>query len=322
MTRHASCAPFLFLVAFGAAGTGCSDKDAALDSASPDTTEQGGGSDGVVWDDLRLESSVTLTSGFASGSGFYASGEDGEIYLRSEGSWMAQGVNSGEPLNGLWGYRDGEVNYAIAVGDGGTVARLDELGWVVSQELNTANMEAVASVDGSSHISVGWGGAYVSSNGSSWEFQSIGGNPQFNSVWSDGNTTVAVGQDGAIATTRGGDWTVENLPSRVALNGISGLSADDLWAVGESGTVLHKTSGDWEEVDIGTSATLWDVEVLSADAVFIVGNNGLAMRYDGAATTELITGVDNNLYDVTASSSGTIWAVGNRGATLRLQGNQ
>ena len=319
MTRHAICAPFLLLVASATAVTGCSDKNTALDSATPEDSEQT--SAGVMWDDLRLESSVTLTAGFASGSGFYAAGEDGEIYLRSEGSWLAQGVNSEEPLNGLWGYRAGDVSYAMAVGDGGTVARLDEIGWVVSQELNTANMESVTSVDGTSHISVGWGGAYVST-GSSWEFQSIGGNPQFNSVWTDGTTTVAVGQDGAIATNRGGNWTVENLSSRIALNGVSGLNADDLWAVGESGTVIHITNGGLEEVEIGTSASLWDVEVLAQDAVYIVGNNGLAVRYDGSVATPLITGVDNNLYDVTASSSGVIWAVGNRGATLRLQGGQ
>lgn len=305
-------------------GLGCKGKDLPLDTGTGEDGGEGGGSGGgdssAVWDDLRLESSVTLTGGFASGAGFYATAEDGEVYVRSEGEWSAQGVDSEEPLNGIWGVRTGEVNYAVAVGDGGTVARLDEFGWLVSQELNTANMESVDSADGEMHVSVGWGGAYVSTGPATWEFQTMDGNPQFNSVWTDGSTTVAVGQDGVIATTRGGDWTVENLPSRVSLNGISGQSADDLWAVGEDGTVLHKTTGDWETLDIGTSASLWDVEVLAADAVYIVGNNGFAVRHDGTNATELPTGVDNNLYDITASGSGVIWAVGNRGATLRLQG--
>ena len=177
-------------------GLGCKGKDLPLDTGTGEDGGEGGGSGGgdssAVWDDLRLESSVTLTGGFASGAGFYATAEDGEVYVRSEGEWSAQGVDSEEPLNGIWGVRTGEVNYAVAVGDGGTVARLDEFGWLVSQELNTANMESVDSADGEMHVSVGWGGAYVSTGPATWEFQTMDGNPQFNSVWTDGSTTVAL----------------------------------------------------------------------------------------------------------------------------------
>jgi len=325
MTHSASARTVVSLLAFAVAlgALGCKGKSLSLDSGTDGEGDGsgsgGGGEEGVVWDDLHLESSVTLTGGFASGAGFYTTGEDGEVYVRSEGEWSAQGVDADEPLNGIWGMRTGEVSVAVAVGDGGTVARLDEFGWVVSQELNTANMESVDSADGSVSVSVGWGGAYVTDGSASWAFQAIDNNPQFNSVWTDGTTIVAVGQDGVIATTRGGDWTVENLPSRVALNGIGGLSVEDLWAVGVDGTVLHKTTGDWEEVDIGTGATLWDVEAIATDQVYIVGNNGFAVRHDGTSATELPTGIDNNLYDITSSSSGVVWAVGNRGATLRLQ---
>jgi len=301
----------------------CSDKDLTLDSGG--TTSDGGGSgDGggdnssVVWDDLHLESSVTLTGGFASGAGFFATGEDGEVYVRSEGEWRQEGVNSDEPLNGIWGVRTADINYAVVVGDGGTVARLDDSGWGVNQELNTANMEAIDSADGSSLVAVGWGGAYRYEGGA-WAFQTMDGNPQFNSVWTDGSVAVAVGQDGVIATSRGGDWTVENLPSRIALNGVSGTGASDIWIVGEDGTVLHNTGSGWEQLDVGTSGTLWSVHAVPSDGAYIVGNNGFAIRHDGTDITELPTGVDNNLYNVTGSGGGVIWAVGNRGATLRLQ---
>ncbi len=319
-TTPASHIPAVWLALCASLALSCNGKATTLDTA--DTASDG--SDGapdveVVWDDLSLESSVTLSGGFASGAGFYAIGEDGEVYVRSEGEWRQEGVNSEEPLNGIWGVRNGEANYAMAVGDGGLVARLDEVGWATAQELNTANMEGVTSVDGETYIAVGWGGAYIYEAGV-WNFQNMDGNPQFNDVWSDGTTTVAVGQDGLIATANAtGEWSLENLPSRVALYGVSGTGRNDLWVVGENGTVLHNVGEGWEPLDIGTSTTLWSVLTLSDDATYIVGNSGTAVRHDGSDVTTLPTGVDNNLYDITGSQGGVIWAVGNRGATLRLK---
>jgi len=300
----------------------CNDKDTTLDTGEGDGTEEGESSTvDAVWDDLSLESSVTLAGGFASGAGFYAIGEDGEVYVRSEGEWRQEGVNSEEPLNGIWGLRTSDTNYAMAVGDGGSVARLDEVGWSTAQELNTANMEAVTSIDGTTYIAVGWGGAYIYEDGV-WNFQNMDGNPQFNDVWSDGTTTVAVGQDGLIATANAtGSWSLENLPSRVSLYGVSGTGGNDLWVVGENGTVLHNVGEGWGPIDIGTSTTLWSVLSLSSEATYIVGNSGTAVRHDGSDVTALPTGVDNNLYDITASQGGVVWAVGNRGATLRLKGD-
>lgn len=317
-------APPLWAIIVGMAlATGCQDKGSAGETADTGSTDGGdggggGGSEASVWDDLRLESSVTLSGGFASGAGFYAVGEDGEVYVRSEGTWRQEGLDAGEPLNGIWGIRTTEVNYAVAVGDGGIVSRLDEGGWSTSQELNTANMEAIDSIDGTTFVAVGWGGAYRFESGA-WTFQNMEGNPQFNDVWSDGSTTVAVGQDGVIATSTGGDWSVENLPSRVALYGVSGTSSSNVWIAGEDGTLLHNSGSGWEEVDSGTSATLWAVESISESSTYVVGNNGYAFRHDGTDLTVLPTNADNNLYDITASGSGVIWAVGNRGATLRLQ---
>lgn len=290
-----------------------------------DTGDEGGEAETVTsdadlaWDSLSLESSVTLSGGFASGAGFYAVGEDGEVYVRSDGEWRQEGVNADEPLNGIWGVRTNDINYAIAVGDGGLVARLDDAGWTDSQELNTANMEAITSVDGTTFIAVGWGGAYIYSD-SVWAFQNMEGNAQFNDVWSDGTTTVAVGQDGLIATSNpDGTWSLENLPSRIALHGVSGTGRDNIWVTGEDGTVLHNVGSGWEALEVGTNTTLWSVLSLTPDATYIVGNSGVAIRHDGTDYVNLDTGVDNNLYDISSSQGGVIWAVGNRGATLRLR---
>ncbi|HCH65650.1 MAG TPA: hypothetical protein DFR83_22795, partial [Deltaproteobacteria bacterium] len=217
--------------------------DTGADSEDSETTSE---DDNVAWEALSLESSVTLSGGFASGAGFYAVGEDGEVYVRAEGEWRQEGVNADEPLNGIWGVRTNDINYAMAVGDGGLVARLDDMGWTSQQELNTANMEAVTSVDGTTFIAVGWGGAYIYEDGE-WNFQDMDGNVQFNDVWSDGSNTVAVGQDGLIATMNAdGTWALENLPSRVALHSVSGTGRNNIWATGEDGTVLHNMGDGWE----------------------------------------------------------------------------
>ncbi len=314
------------LVAMGLlASVACKNPSAkpsdSADTGAAGTGDGGGGGGGgaPVWDNLHLESSVTLTGGFPSGSGFYATGDDGEVYLRSDGEWTTLGVSSDEPLNGIWGTVIGEQAYAVAVGDGGTVARLDEVGWSSGQELNTANMEAIDAVNGGSLVAVGWGGAYRYED-NSWTFQAIDGSPQFNAVWTDGSTAVAVGQQGVVAISNGGEWTLETVPRQPNLTGVGGTSANDLWVVGENGVVMHNTTGEWETVDVGTSATLWGIEVLANGNAYIVGNNGFAVRHDGTTLTALPTGIDNNLYDISASSSDVIWAVGNRGATLRLQG--
>ena len=208
------------------------------------------------------------------------------------------------------GHRTSDINYAIAVGDGGLMARLDDSGWTASQGC-TANMESITSVDATTFIAVGWGERR--STASTWDFQNMDGNAQFNDVWSDGTTTVAVGQDGLIAMSNpDGTWTLENLPSRVALHGVSGTGRDNIWVTGEDGTVLHNVGAGWEALDVGTSTTLWSVLSLTPDATYIVGNASRnPPRWN--EYVNLDTGVDNNLYDVSSSQGGVIWAVGNRG---------
>ncbi len=298
---------------------GCSDKGADEDgddtgSADDDTTDPLG----VVWDELRIESSVTLTGAFPSGAGFYATGDDGEVYLRAEGEWAPMGLDLGEGLNGIWGENSGGVLRMVAVGDGGTVVRYAD-GWTVDATLGTANMEAVAGTSVDDLVAVGWGGAYAWT-GAGWEFLPITGNPRFNDVWSDGVNAVAVGEEGVIAVRTSEGWTAEAPAGIVNLTAVSGTSASDIWAVGDAGTVLHYDGTAWTEVESPAQATLWGVVALGADQTYIVGNNGFAARWDGTGWTELPTGVDNNLYDVSVSPDGVIWACGNRGMALRLQG--
>jgi hypothetical protein len=293
------------------------DGDDSADSGSGDGADGGGGA--VVWDDLRLETSATLTCGFPSGAGFYAAADDGDVYLRQEGAWVSMGLDVDAQLNGVWGQADLSSTSIVAVGDGGVVASFDGTAWAAATDLGTANMEAVSGSSPADLVAVGWGGAYTW-DGAAWTFSPIDGNPQFNGVWSDGFTSIAVGEGGAIAT-RGTDgaWALEEHPSRARLYDVSGDATGEVWAVGEGGTALRRGTAGWEVVETPTAVPLWGVHVVSSTAVYVVGNNGFAARWDGSAWVELPTGVDNNLYNVEASETGTVWAVGNRGMALRLQ---
>jgi hypothetical protein len=299
--------------------TACSGKDD--EAAASDTgadTGSGTTSAAVVWDELRLESSVTLTGGFPSGTGFYATGDDGEIYLRAEGAWSSLGLGLGEDLNDIWGINQGGTLQMLVVGDGGTALRYAGE-WTVDASLGTANMEAVDGTSLENLVAVGWGGAY-SATPSGWDFQALTGNPRFNDVWNDGVDAVAVGEEGVIAVRGSDGWSLDAPLGLVQLTGVSGTSASDLWVVGDDGFTAHFDGSTWTEQPAPTEAALWSVTALATDQVYVVGNNGFAARWNGSAWTELPTGVDNNLYSVAASSDGVVWACGNRGMALRLQG--
>jgi hypothetical protein len=276
-----------------------------------------GGAGEVVWEDLSLESNLTLTGCFASGAGLYASAEDGGVYLRSQGTWSRAELTGDEALNGIWGRVDGETVQVMAVGDGGTVATFDGAAWNETRDLGTANMESVSGIYETDLMAVGWGGAFERIDGA-WTFQAIDGNPQFNHVWYDGTTAVAVGEEGVIATYRAGVWTTYTHSSRAKLYGVTGTSNGEFWVVGEGGLVLRSSGADWQVVDVGTSASIWAVQAVNGTQVYLGGSNGEAFRTDGVTTEVLNTGTDKNIYAICASSAGVVWATGSLGLTLRL----
>lgn len=308
------------LVGFAALLGACGGK---LPASSDDSGDTGGGEGGdggaaLAWEDVRMETASSFTGAFASGTGLYATAEDGKVYLRSQGAWETITLDTRESLNGVWGRVDGATVQVVGVGDGGAIATFDGEQWTAANSLGNANMESIAGVDESDLLAVGWAGIFELIEGE-WVYQPVPENPQFNHVWFDGTVAVAVGEDGAISMRRAGTWTTTFHPSGKKLYGVSGASATELWAVGEGGLLLRYDGSQWNEIPTNTTASLWAVLARGANDAVVVGSNGVAFQTDGAEINDLPTGVDNNLYALSASSTNTIWAVGNRGMTLRLR---
>ncbi len=307
------------VMALGVTVLGCGSKlpTGSGDSGGDEEAGDGGGDGSLAWEDLRLQSSASLTEAFASGGGLYAAAEDGQVYLRAEGAWTPINLDTNDALNGIWGRVDGASARVVAVGDSGAIASFDGTAWAAANTLGSVNLESVAGLSEDSLIAVGWGGAFELVGGA-WEVQTIPETPQLNHVWTDGTVVVAVGQEGAISTRRGGTWTTTTHESRKALYGVSGTGPNDLWAVGEDGLLLHFDGGAWTEVPTGTTSSLWAVLARSPSEVIVVGSSGVAFRTDGVDIVDLPTGVNNNLYGLSVSIANVVWAVGSQGMTLRL----
>ncbi len=278
-----------------------------------------GGGEEVAWEDVRLETAISLTGAYASGTGFFVTAEQGQTYKRQDGEWAPIPIEvDGEDLNGLWGLGADDTLEMVAVGDGGFLATWTAGAWVV-EDIGTANLESVSGPASNDLMAVGWGGVFMNKSGA-WTYLPVDGSPRFNKVWYNGNVAFAVGEDGTHAKYADGVWTVTQEDSRLRLYGVSGTKNADMWACGENGLMLHFDGATWTPVDLGTAQSLWAVLALSETDVYVVGGGGFAAHYDGVAWTDLPTGVDNNLYAISASSNGTVWAVGNRGMTLKRNG--
>ncbi|MBL8617630.1 MAG: hypothetical protein JNM72_18625 [Deltaproteobacteria bacterium] len=307
------------MVALGLTLFGCGSKlpTGSEDSGGEEDGGDGGGAGGLAWEDLRLQSSASLTEAFASGGGLYATAEDGRVYLRAEGAWTPIELDTNDALNGIWGRVDGASARVVAVGDSGAIAGFDGTAWTAANTLGSVNLESIAGLSEDNLIAVGWGGAFELVEGA-WVVQTVPETPQLNHVWTDGTVVVAVGQEGSIATRRAGTWTTITHESRKALYGVSGTSPNDLWAVGEDGLLLHFDGGAWTEVPTGTTSSLWGVLARSPSEVIVVGSSGVAFRTDGVDIVDLPTGVNNNLYGLSVSIANVVGGVGSLGMPLRL----
>ena len=319
MRRFISLIP---LLAFAA----CSDKgttdDTAITPSGDDTSTDDTGDVEAepVWEDIRVETSSTLTDLFVADNNIYVCAEGGNTWARLSGSWTVLTIDTDdEDLNGLWGTGTSDAIDLVTVGDAGNIGTWEGGEWVV-EDIGTANLEAVDGGSASDLLAVGWGGVYSNVSGT-WEYQDVSTSQRYNDVWWDGSTAVAVGEDGAYAINEGGGWLTDDLASRTTLNGVHGTGPTDVWAVGPEGTVIHWDGTEWTSIPIETRSSLWAVRAVSDQKVYVVGSNGAAYVYDGTEWTELPTGVDNNLYALYTTSGGDVYAVGNRGMVLRYTGD-
>jgi len=125
-------------------------------------------------------------------------------------------------------------------------------------------------------------------------------------------------------------WQTVAADLPVALLGIWGRSATDVWAVGSDAGdgpwILHYDGVAWRRIATEARGTLWWVWGAPDGAVWMAGDAGLVLRLDAGATTPTLvpTPNQNQLFGVFPAPDGTVWAVGGdvmgqRGEVWRLE---
>lgn len=107
------------------------------------------------------------------------------------------------------------------------------------------------------------------------------------------------------------------------INGIWGLSNDQLFAVGDGGSLTRRAGGAWHQDDSPTVESLWDVWGSSATDVFAVGDGGTIVHWDGTAWETMASGLECTcvrLYGVWGSGPADVWAVGEGGVIAHYDG--
>ncbi len=323
----------------------------------PDGTLMVAGAQGTVltlrdggWTRMRTGTSTHLTGLHADGDGtVYATGGRfnarrngfaGALLRLRGGAWTA--LDCDEPLPRLRAVaRVGEET--LAIGDHGTVARVEGDRLVTERADTRRDLYALAAAGGRRALCVGDGGAVVErttvpaaalpaldagaapvGRASPWE--AVGGCPTDRvlwSVWGDGDQVVAVGDEGAIVAFEGGRWLTHPAPSPLHLHGVWGRRADQVYAVGDFATVIEFDGSRWREIHrLGMDVSAVAVAGFGPHDLFVVGDEGLILRSDGVGFERVDARTRDALYALWGMDADHVLAVGDFGAVLRWNGRE
>jgi Big-like domain-containing protein len=262
--------------------------------------------------------------------------------------------NSGTTLSLLevWGSADADV-FATgglkSVGDNAApIIHFDGQAWS-TQLLNTMEFRALSG-SGSLGAYAG-GGEFVTPcgqfssgasiarllhyDGTSWQ-PAAGFSPECNAgvrgLWVGSTSAVATGSggdplnrgplSGRIWRLVGGVWERELVGDPLtSLQGVWGVSDDDIYAVGLAGLVMHFDGTSWTPIATGNDLNMESVWASSATDVFAVGASGRIIHFDGNGWTIQNSGTTENLGEVYGNSPTNVFAVGRNGTILHYDGH-
>lgn len=304
----------------------CSTADTGTPTDTGDTADTAPVEDTrPIWTPYRIETSSSLNGIYASGKGVYVVGSGGFAWEGGASGWEFMDIEVGdEDLTDLWGQGQNDDTILAGSTSAGHVAQFTGTGgWTTGDLADTNIIWGVGGSGPSDLYAVGWGRAYVY-DGVTWTYEALPDQSvKLNDVYAAGGEAFAIGEEGAcVHRGNGGNWTECPTGVTVALNGISGSSANDVWAVGDAGTVLHFDGSAWTVETVPTTDTLSAVFVPEAGSVYAVGNNMAIIRLvDGAWELMRVPDDDvkNNLYAIHGISAQNVWASGNRGMVLQYK---
>ena len=302
------------------------------------------------WAPMESGTMTHLTGLHADGDGtVYAAGGQfnvrrngfvGTLLRLRGGTWTA--LDSDEPLPRLRAVeRIGDA--VLAIGDHGTVARVDGDRLVTERVDTRRDLHGLAFAGGQRALSVGDGGAIIErttvsadalpaldagaahvGRASPWE--AVDGCPTDRvlwSVWGDDDLVVAVGDEGAVVAFDGGRWLAHAAPSPLHLHGVWGRRADQVYAVGDFATVIEFDGTRWREIHrLGIDVSAVAVAGFGPHDLFVVGDEGLILRSDGVGFERVDGKTRDALYALWGLDPDHVLAVGDFGAVLRWNGRE
>jgi hypothetical protein len=232
----------------------------------------------LVWDTHRTAGTTADLNGVDFD---YAVGGRGTILRYSGEGWRRMKSPTTQTLNAV--YRALPSVTMFAVGQNGTILRLDSLEWVVVRS-GGQNLYDISSIP-----------------------------------FSGPNNLFAVGAAGTILRSDGAAWNPMPSGTTAALEGVSMASATFGLAVGEGGTILRFDGSTWSPMTSGTTARLRSVDARSPTLAYAVGDGGTILKWNGAAWSPMSGGQGTRLWSVVAINDTAALAVGGYdGTVLRL----
>lgn len=146
---------------------------------------------------------------------------------------------------------------------------------------------------------------------------SLSGIPR--SIWAEPGFVAVADDGGRVHWLVEGVWSTAGAPEGAALNGVSGISATDVFAVGESGTAIRFDGLAWAATTTGTSQTLRGVWA-SPELTVAVGDGGTVIAFDGTSWTPLSSPSSSDLLAIAGTSATNLWAAGDAGTVLHFDG--
>ncbi|GLC23571.1 Ig-like domain-containing protein [Roseisolibacter agri] len=198
---------------------------------------------------------------------------EGVILQYSSGAWRTVRSDVGT-LNGVHGR---SATDAFAVGS--RIFRLQGATWSEMTKPTTNALYAVWSGTANFALAVGQRGTLLRFDGTAWRVAPLLNRTEnLLSVWGADTSNVFVGAaGGGLYRFDGATWTAQTSPSTCSVWGIWGASSRDVYAATGCGEVLRYDGTSWTRV-IQAPTNLWAITGLPAGGAIAPGGNHLLLR--------------------------------------------
>lgn len=150
------------------------------------------------------------------------------------------------------------------------------------------------------------------------------------------NNLIVVGDEGMVLRYNGATdsngrlWQPMEVPSKLPLHGIWGLSLESLFAVGWMGCILHYDGTQWRSVRGGVidqqterfaacaeNTPLFAIDGNQQGLAWAVGDNGTVLHFDGVSWQHETSNTTMNLRAVLCTNDNIVYAAGADGTVLQ-----